>query len=92
MILGQNDLQQAGRLALRVEGENWNAYYAMPDTMDGALYLGSIRMALVQDKVRKQVFMDLMRSAVGSILGGIVGAEPSWKEPIAAPEHERTKE
>jgi hypothetical protein len=38
------DMTQIGRLALREEGEWWNAYYyAMPGTMDGALHLGSIR-------------------------------------------------
>ncbi len=26
-----------GRLAMRHEGNFWNAYYAMPDTMDGAI-------------------------------------------------------
>jgi hypothetical protein len=31
-----NELQKIGRLALRVEGTMWCAYYAMPDTMDGA--------------------------------------------------------
>lgn len=85
-------IQQVGRLALRAEGENWNAYYAMPDTMEGALYLGSIRLSLVEDRARKQAFMDLMRSSVGSILEGIVGMKPEWKDPVSAPEHERTKE
>lgn len=85
-------LQQVGRLALRAEGENWNAYYAMNETMEGALYLSSIRLALVEEPSRKQAFMDLMRASVGSILEGIVGTKPQWNEPIAAPEHERTKE
>lgn len=84
-------MQQAGRLAFRVEGDNWNAYYAMQDTMEGALYLGSIRMALVQIPRRKEAFIEIMRDAVGDILGGIVGAEPSWVT-VTAPEHERTRE
>ena len=33
-----------GRLAMRVEGELWSAYYAMPNTMEGAVFLGSIAM------------------------------------------------
>jgi len=84
--------QQVGRLAMRVEGDNWNAYYAMTNTMEGALFLGSIRMAFVQDASRKAVFMGLMRDSVSSILEGVVGAKPEWKDPVKAPEHERTKE
>ena len=40
--------QQVGRLAMRVEGDFWRAYYAMPGTMEGALLLGSIAMGAVQ--------------------------------------------
>lgn len=39
--------QQIGRLALRREGKWWAAYYAMPDTMNGALPLGRIRMGIL---------------------------------------------
>ena len=27
------NMQQIGRLAMRKEGGNWNAYYALPDSM-----------------------------------------------------------
>jgi hypothetical protein len=80
-----------GRLALRVEGKNWTAYYAMPDTLDGAIYLGSINMRFVQSKKRKQIFMDLMLEAVGDILEEIIGERPTWPDgPQPAPEHERS--
>ena len=75
--------KQAGRLALRVEGDTWVAYYAMPDTMDGALVLGSIKMALVQDQGRRHAFMELMKSAISEVLD-----VESWDER-PAPEHER---
>jgi hypothetical protein len=52
-----------GRVAFRKEGKWWNAYYAMPDTMKGAIHLGSILMTLVQDQETKQAFMTTMRSA-----------------------------
>ncbi len=52
----------AGRLAMRVEGNNWVAYYAMPYTMEGAVWLGSIAMGAVQAPERKQAFYSL-RSA-----------------------------
>lgn len=83
-------LQQLGRLALRVEGENWCAYYALPSTMVGAIFLGSIRMSLVEDKDCKQAFMDLMRMALGIVLKEVVGEEPKWEAPILAPENERS--
>ena len=85
-----NEKQQMGRLALRVEGEFWNAYYALPTTMGDAILLGSIRMALVQDFSAKQLFMALMRDAVSAIIECEVGIKPSWPDdPKPAPEHER---
>lgn len=82
--------QQIGRLAMRHEGENWVAYYALTDTMEGALLLGSIRMTLVADPKRKNAFMDLMRDAVGDMLKQATGADPSWGGAHRAPEHERS--
>lgn len=78
-----------GRLALRVEGDWWVAYYAMPGSMGDALDLGRIRMAAVQDQGRKQAFMTLMQNFVGDILLEIVGEIPDWNDPVGAPEHER---
>lgn len=82
--------QQIGRLAMRHEGEFWNAYYAMPGTMTGAILLGSIQMKFVEEKTRKDAFMNLMREAVADILEAAVGTRPSWPDgPRPAPEHER---
>lgn len=62
---------QIGRLALRVEGDNWNAYYAQTGTMDGAIFLGSIRMGLVATNIaRKQQFMDLTLGLVAGYRAG----------------------
>lgn len=84
------DKQQIGRLAMRVEGRNWTAYYALTDTMDGALFLGSIAMAAVTDSPdRKQAFMDMMRDVVSDILEEKLGSRPDWNEPQGAHEHER---
>jgi hypothetical protein len=79
-----------GRLALRSEGTLWCGYYALPDTMDGALFLGSIRLAFVQDPMRKAVFMQLMKDAVSDIIKDKTGEWPEWPEgERPAPEHER---
>jgi hypothetical protein len=79
-----------GRLAFRVEGTMWNAYYALPSSMEGALFLGSIRLQFVEDAERKLVFMALMKEAVGDILEENTGERPQWPEgEEPAPEHER---
>jgi len=84
--------QKIGRLAMRVEGGHWNAYYAMPDTMDGAVWLGSIAMRFVQSEKRKEAFMGMMKEAVADIIEEIAGERPIWpNKPVTAPEHERTK-
>lgn len=83
--------QKVGRLAMRHEGTNWNAYYAMPDTMEGAIFLGSIAMRLVVDKPeRREAFMAMMRESVSDLIMELTGHRPTWQEDAhAAPEHER---
>jgi hypothetical protein len=80
--------QQVGRVALRVEGNWWVAYYALPNTMDGAIEMGRVLMALVQDRERKHAFMGLMSSAVGEFLKDATGVHPDFITQDA-PEHER---
>jgi hypothetical protein len=82
--------QKAGRLAMRSEGDLWVAYYALPNTMEGALFLGSIQLRFVQDAIRKAIFMGLMKEAVSDILEEITGDRPTWPDgEQPAPEHER---
>lgn len=86
------DLKKIGRLALRHEGEWWNAYYAMPDTMADAIHLGSVKMSAVQQNdAVKQGFMDLMRLLVSDIIQDSTGVRPQWPDgPQTAPESERS--
>lgn len=82
---------QIGRLAMRHEGNMWNAYYAMPNTMDGAIPLGSIAMAAIEsNEGRKQAFMDMMRDIVADIIEDKTGVRPTWGGLQGAPEHERS--
>lgn len=86
-------MQQVGRLAMRHEGDNWVAYYALPDSMAETVLLGSIRMgAIVNNPERKQAFMDMMRDIVSDIIEDKTGVRPTWGGPIKAPEHERAGE
>lgn len=82
---------EVGRLAMRVEGDLWVAYYALPDTMNDAVFLGSIRLAFVADWQAKEIFMALMRDAVSAIIQDKAGVAPEWPEPEGrpAPVHER---
>ena len=86
-----NQHKQIGRLAMRKEGDFWNAYYALKDTMDGALLLGSIRMAaVVENRSRKDAFMKMMQDIVSDILEDGFGERPEWGEPKPGPESERS--
>lgn len=77
------------RLAMRVEGEMWNAYIAEKDTMQGAILIGSIAMFAVRnDPERKQAFMDMMRGILEGALRAM-GADVAGHELRAAPQHER---
>jgi hypothetical protein len=85
------DHAQVGRLALREEGNNWVAYYTLPDTMKDAIFLGAIRMGAIVDRPeRKTAFMDLMRDVVADRIEEATGIRPQWGGPQMAPEHERS--
>lgn len=84
-----DERQQVGRIAFRVEGDWWVAYYAKPNTMDDAIELGRIAMRLVYDPGRKEQFMAIMRGAVGEFMQDVFGKEPDGFSVQAAPEHER---
>lgn len=87
----KDQIVKVGRLAMRHEGAQWNAYYALTGTMDGAIFLGSIAMRFVAtDSARMHLFLGLMRDAVSDLIEEQTGARPEWPEGIqAAPEHER---
>lgn len=78
---------------MRHEGENWVAYYALPDSMQDPIFLGSIRMgAITNNPIRKLKFMDMMRDIVSDIIEEKTGIRPQWSGPQTAPEHERSGE
>jgi hypothetical protein len=86
-----NDTVQVGRLAVRVEGDRWVAYYALPDTMEAPIFLGSIAIgAVTANEECKAAFIMLMRAVVEDFLREMMGARPTWGalQP-PAPEHER---
>lgn len=85
------ELVQIGRLAFRHEGEWWNAYYALPDSMDKAIHVASIRIGSVQaDAILKNAFMDTMKIMVSNFIKDQSGLDPTWGGPNSAPESERS--
>lgn len=90
--MSKEDIQQVGRLAFREEGDNWVAYFAPLKGMEGALFLGAIRMGIALVPERKAEFIAFMRSAVGDMMEHAHGVRPVWPgEMTPAPENERTK-
>jgi len=86
----QVKLEKIGRIAYRAEGDNWVAWYASTNTMDQAVYLGTIKLVFVQNEERRRTFVELMRDCVGDMFEAEYGMRPSWPdEPGPAPEHER---
>jgi hypothetical protein len=82
-------MKDIGRLALRVEGEFWNAYWApYLNTMDGSILIASIRMSTVKGRIRED-FMELVKNAFEVISQDIVKQSITWSAPKTAPESER---
>ena len=77
------------RLALRREGDFWNAYVAIENTMEGAILIGSIGMGIASVPKFKRAFMSLMQDAMAHHVKGITGRIEGWNDPVAAPEHEK---
>lgn len=84
-------VMQIGRLAMRVEGDNWNAYLAEPGTMENAVLLGSIKYHLVVNNTeRKLAFMEIMVGAGAELIHDMTGETPTFEGPFSSPEHERS--
>lgn len=84
--------QEIGRLALRVEGNLWNAYWAPRlDTMNGATLMASVRMTIAMLPGVREAFLTFARDSFDAIAKDALGTTPHWQEPHAAPEHERNE-
>jgi hypothetical protein len=84
-------MNKSGRLAFRVEGTMWNCYYALPDTMQDAIYLGSLHMTIARNLKHKKAFMNIMRNSLNEFFKDQNLIVDHWKTETA-PEHERTRE
>jgi hypothetical protein len=64
---------------MRVQGENLNAYHAMSNTKEGAVWLGSVRVAATSPI--QQAFVDTMRDIVPDTLKEGVRVRLAWPNP-----------
>jgi hypothetical protein len=79
------------RLAFREEGNFWNAYLALSDTMEGAKLIGSISIgAVYKDKKVKDDFMKVMQRVLANAIKDTTGVKPRNWETIQAPKRERS--
>lgn len=86
-------LSKVGRIAFRVEGNNWNVYWALPDSMLG-VFIASTAFATVNGKPeRKAQFIQFARDVISDLFLEQYGVRPEWPDGWQpAPEHERTRE
>ena len=77
------------RLALRHEGQWWNAYMALPDTMEGAKLIGSILIGAARDEKIKRAFMDVMTATMAVAIKDVTGKYPDEWHESDAPPHEK---
>lgn len=86
-----SDDVQVGRVAFRVEGQYYNAYWALRDTMEGAIHIASVKIAPLRcnDALRTQ-FVELVQNIVSDAFDKTMGARPSAWTKESAPEHERS--
>jgi len=76
------DLREVGRLAFRKEGNMYRAYYTLPGTMEGALYLGELHLSVADNDDARKAFIKLMREVISKVLKEIVGDGVTSGEPI----------
>lgn len=78
------------RIAIRREGAFVNAYFAPPDSMEGAILMGSVRTSILQKTPgAMEAYQELMKSAIATACSDTIGAVTEFRvEP--APESERS--
>lgn len=78
------------RIAFRVEGPMIHAYFAAPETMEGAQLLGGILKNICdEDRAVWEGFKALMRQAMTSVMRAAIGVEAAEFVEEPAPENER---
>lgn len=78
------------RIAFRVEGLMIHAYFAPPETMAGAVLLGSVLKSICdEDRAVWEAFKALMRQSMTTVMRAAIGVEAAEFIEEPAPEHEK---
>lgn len=80
--------EDVGRLAFRVEGDFWKVYYTQTNSMDDALFLGSVAMRFVEIEEAREQFMEFMKTQLVHAFDELFDATHEWTE-LPVPAHER---
>jgi len=81
-------IPEFGRLAMRVEGDWWVAYFANPNTMDRALQIGRVHMSVAG--IHKDETLEYFKGVVSKMVKTAAGHDLVWPNaPRTAPEHEK---
>ena len=79
-----------GRIAVRSIRDEVHFFYAMPDTMKGALLLGTVKANILRGHpARFDAMLAIYREAVTDMIEAATGARIEFDQPQRAPEHER---
>lgn len=78
------------RIAMRVEGDWWVAYFAEPGSMDGAIEVARFPMRVAGHLAVRDAILVLVQDLMKSLLSGVLGLGGVEDFEISsAPEHER---
>lgn len=78
------------RLAIRLEGDFFNAYIAKADTMEQALLIGSIRAGLAVKAEQQYAWKVVMQAMLTKMLEEVFGTNKIVMKEYRAPESERS--
>lgn len=74
------ELKRIGRLAFRHEGKFYNCYYALPNSMEKALFIGCVPFAAIRDdRLMQERFIELMRDVLNKVMSEKLGRPIEWK-------------
>lgn len=84
------DVPEFMRIAIRKEGTMVNAYFAAPNTMEGAKLVASINAKFINTDEKFNVWRKLLQDGFNSAIKGALGLEAAEFVTVRAPEHERS--
>ncbi len=80
------EMVKAFRLAIRHEGDKANAYFCRLDTMQNAIFIGSIHIAAVkEDPEVLDAWKDVMKKSVQAVVRAMLGVDVQFDASVEFP-------